>query len=343
MSIKSISYTPRPLIVIATPALADANNGNWRTAHRWQQLLEPHCRVILAPVLGDSTDLLLQTRLQTAVPDLFVALHARRSHASIVQMRRAHPQVPIVLALTGTDLYADLNHNRDANESLDLADALIVLQEDAIQYVPSGQRRKTHVVFQSARSLAPAVKSGERINCVVVGHLRAEKSPQTIFEAVALLNGDDRIHITHIGAPHSAADEALARQAQALSETNSHYHWVGGLAHGLTRAAIKRSHLLVHPSVLEGGANVIVEAITAGTPVVASRMSGNVGMLGVDYAGYFPVGDAAAIVTLLRRCLTDANFMLRLNTACKVRAALFSPNEEQRRLLKIVSGLLEGR
>lgn len=321
--------------------MADANNGNWRTAHRWRQLLEPQCRVILAPVLGDSTDPIAQFPLLTAVPDLFVALHARRSHASIVQMRRSHPNVPIVLALTGTDLYADLSHHVDANESLRLADALIVLQEDAIQHVPYDQRRKTHIVFQSARSLSPAVKPGERINCVVVGHLRAEKAPQTIFDAVALLTDDDPIHITHIGAPHSAADESLAQQAQALSKTNAHYRWVGGLAHGLTRAAIKRSHVLVHPSVLEGGANVIVEAITAGTPVLASRMSGNVGMLGIDYAGYFPVGDAATMVALLRRCLTDANFLLRLNTACKVRAALFSPKEEQRRLLTIVSGLLE--
>jgi len=339
MSIKSASYSPRPLVVIATPSLADANNGNWRTAHRWQQLLEPECRVIVAPVIDESTD----SAVPTELPDLFIALHARRSHASVVQMRRRHTTLPIVLALTGTDLYADLKHDADANQSLVLADALIVLQEDAIQYVPADLRRKTHIVFQSARSLVAAAKPSGRINCVVVGHLRAEKSPQTVFDAVALLNDNDRIHITHIGAPHSAADEALARQAQSLSEANAHYRWVGGLAHGLTRAAIKRSHLLLHPSLLEGGANVIVEAITAGTPVLASKMSGNIGMLGVDYAGYFPVGDGAAMLALLRRCLTDANFLTRLNTACKARAVLFSPKEEKRRLLHIVWSLLEAK
>ena len=274
---------------------------------------------------------------------MLIALHARRSHASILQFRHRHPQVPIVLALTGTDLYADLKHSAAANESIELADALIVLQEDAIQYVPAAQRRKTHVVFQSARGLQAAIKPNDRVNCVVVGHLRAEKSPQTVFDAVSMLRDSDHIHITHIGAPHSAADQALAEHAEALSESSAHYRWVGGLAHGLTRAAIKRSHLLIHPSVLEGGANVIVEAITAGTPVIASKMSGNVGMLGTDYAGYFAVGDAATLVTLLRRCASDVNFLTRLNTACKARAALFTPQEEQRRLLNIVSTLLNAR
>jgi glycosyltransferase involved in cell wall biosynthesis len=115
---------------------------------------------------------------------------------------------------------------------------------------------------------------------------------------------------------------------------------VGGLPHGLTRAAIKRSHLLIHPSILEGGANVIVEAITAATPVVASRMSGNIGMLGADYAGYFPVGDADALVALLRHCANDPNTLTRLGTACKARAKLFLPAEEKRRLLVIVAALL---
>ena len=65
------------------------------------------------------------------------------------------------------------------------------------------------------------------------------------------------------------------------------YRWTGALPHGLTRCAIRNAHLLVHPSLMEGGANVIVEAITAGTPVIASRVSGNVGMLGRNYPGLF--------------------------------------------------------
>ena len=36
-------------IVIVSPALADANNGNWQTARRWQRLLQPNQVRIVRP------------------------------------------------------------------------------------------------------------------------------------------------------------------------------------------------------------------------------------------------------------------------------------------------------
>ncbi len=79
---------------------------------------------------------------------------------------------------------------------------------------------------------------------------------------------------------------------------------------------------------MEGGANVIVEAVTAGTPVLASRISGNEGMLGTDYAGYYPVGDAVALAALLHRADTDPAYYLLLQTQCAARAPLFAPERE---------------
>ncbi len=315
-----------PLIIIVTPYLAAANNGNWRTAHRWQSLLSGDFRVI---VQGD---------WQGEPCDVLIALHARRSANAIQRFRDSLPQTPLVVVLTGTDLYKDLAINQDAQRSLALADVLIVLQEDAIQHVPLECRKKTHIVYQSARTLAPAAKPQDRLNCVVVGHLRAEKDPDTVFRAVEALPAAAPIHILHLGAP---LDAELAAKARGLEHRQQNYHYAGALAHGLTRAAIKRAHLLIHPSVMEGGANVIVEALSSGTAVLASRMSGNVGMLGTDYPGYFPVGDHAALAQLLLRCAQDANFLSRLNVACKARAKLFLPLTEQMSLIRIVNGLIE--
>lgn len=314
-------------VLIITPYLADANNGNWRTAHRWQKLLQPHFRVNLQTGADTKSEM---------KPDAVIALHARRSHAAILAVKKQFPGVPLAVVLTGTDLYRDIADSVEANDSLAIADALIVLQEDAIRHVPAIHRRKTHVVFQSASPLLPAAKPAGRLACVVVGHLRAEKSPETIFDAAVILSDEPRIHITHIGQP---LDTALAERAAALSRSHKNYRWVGALPHGLTRAAIKRAHLLLHPSIMEGGANVIVEAITAGTPVVASSMSGNIGMLGAEYAGYFPVGDASALATLLLKCLAEPNLLTRLNTACQARAKLFTPAEETKRLLNIIVSL----
>lgn len=317
----------KPVIAIITPSLADANNGNWRTASRWQSLLGHQFRTIL--------------HSSWPIPppveaDIVIALHARRSADSIRRYRAAHPRGALIVALTGTDLYADLATSEEARASIDIADALIVLQEDAIQYLPREHRKKTHVIYQSAKTLLPAAKLKDRLNCVVAGHLRAEKDPDIIFRLVESLPGDTPIHVLHIGAP---SDAALAMRAQSISRTSRHYHWAGALSHGLTRAAIKRSHLLIHPSVMEGGANVIVEALASGTPVLASRMSGNIGMLGQDYAGYFPVGDMDALRSQLDHCARDANFLLRLNTGCAARAKLFLPEAERTALVKLISDL----
>ena len=46
---------------------------------------------------------------------------------------------------------------------------------------------------------------------------------------------------------------------------------------------------------MEGGAHVILEAVQSGTAVLASRIDGNVGMLGPAHEGYFEVGDDAGL------------------------------------------------
>jgi putative glycosyltransferase (TIGR04348 family) len=211
-----------------------------------------------------------------------LALHARRSAASIAAFRARRPGAPLAVMLTGTDLYRDLPASREAAQSLDYADRIVVLQEDAQRHLAPRWRGKSEVILQSARMLAPAVKARDRLNCVIVGHLREEKDPATLMDAVSLMPRDVPVTFRHIGAP---LDAKLGARARALERRDPRYRYVGALGHGLTRCAIRAAHLLVHPSRMEGGANVIVEAVTAGTAVIASRVSGNVGMLGTDYPG----------------------------------------------------------
>ena len=89
-------------------------------------------------------------------------------------------------------------------------------------------------------------------------------------------------------------------------------------------------------SKMECGAHVVMEAVCCGTPVLASRIDGNVGLLGDDYAGYFPVGDAAALARLLARCQDDPAWLALLQTQCSQRVPLFSPQREQRQLRALV-------
>ncbi|HUR88371.1 MAG TPA: selenoneine biosynthesis selenosugar synthase SenB [Ramlibacter sp.] len=317
--------TVEPVVCIVTPGTRTANNGNWRTAARWAAMLRGQCKVIV------------QTAWQGERCDLMIALHARRSAPSITAYRAADPRAPLAVVLTGTDLYHDLPESFEATQSLDVADRIVLLQDDARRYLKPAWRRKAEVILQSARVLKKTRQRFDKLRVVVVGHLRPEKDPATLFAAVQQLPRDLQISIRHIGAP---LDDSLARQARELARREVRYRYHGALAHGLTRDAIRNAHLLVHPSVMEGGANVIVEAVTAGTPVLASRMSGNVGMLGARYPGYFEVGDASALAACLVRAREDAPYLQTLRDACSARRKLFTPAAEQRAVRGLVREML---
>ena len=100
---------------------------------------------------------------------------------------------------------------------------------------------------------------------------------------------------------------------------------------------------MIISSIMEGGANVVVEAVTAAIPVLASRISGNMGMLGREYEGYFPAGDDAALAALLDRVSRDGRFLARLRAQCARRASLFSPTRERREVVRLLAEATHSR
>jgi putative glycosyltransferase (TIGR04348 family) len=316
-----------PVVAIVTPAVKASNNGNWQTAWRWSRLLAEHYKILL----------LNEWRGESA--DVLVALHARRSASSIAAWQ-AHRRGPIVLVLTGTDLYRDIDRDASAQASLVHADRMVVLQELGAQRLPAVLRDRCTVCFQSCGRRKTVVKTRRHLRALMVGHLRDEKSPQTYFEAVKLLRDRTDIWLDHIGAP---LDAALGAQARALAGTQARYRWLEELDHGATRQHIQRAHVLVHASHIEGGAHVIAEAVRSGTPVIASRIDGNVGMLGADHAGYFECNDAAGLAQLLRRARDEPDMLRQLAAQCRRREPLFDPRRERATLLRLLDELLSHR
>ena len=266
-----------------------------------------------------------------------IALHARRSAAAVQAWRAANPQRPLVVVLTGTDLYRDIHHDADAQRSLALADALVVLNELGAQALPPEFRAKCHVVLQSCSVRRTLPHSGRHLRALMVGHLREEKDPQTYFAAARLLAQRPDIRLDHIGA---ALDPELGAAAAALAAAQPNYRWLGGLPHAAVRGHIQRAHVLVHASRMEGGAHVVTEALRSGTPVLASRIAGNLGLLGPGYGGIFEVGDAAGLAALLRRARDDAAMLPALQAQAADRTALFAPQAERAALHTLLTGLL---
>lgn len=344
-------------VVIVSPALADANNGNWQTAQRWAGFLpKDRFQVRIVSAWPDALAQQLTAHPAARQDEVMLALHARRSAASIAAWA-ARPQAVqdaqgkhgvrgLAVVLTGTDLYRDIAQDESAQTSLALAQHLVVLQARGIDALPEALRPKARVIFQSSTALAPVAKPAptEQMRAVMVGHLRAEKSPATLFEAARLLADVPQLFIDHIG---EALDPALGAQAEATAASCPNYRWLGSQPHKATRRHIQRAHVLVHTSAMEGGAHVIMEAVQSGTPVLASRIDGNVGMLGDDYAGYFEPGDAAGLAALLTRCKNEnpnalnapGALLPQLQAQCAARAALFAPEAEQAALLQLVDAL----
>ncbi len=319
--------------MIVSPALADANNGNWQTARRWQRMLSA-CHS--ARIVRDWPD------AAADADDVMLALHARKSAPAVQAWVKRHGSQGLAVVMTGTDLYRDIASSPEARACADAARRLVVLQDQAPLALPAALRSRARVIYQSTSQRATLPKTQRHLRAVMVGHLRDEKDPLTLMAAAKLLRDQPGIHIDHIGAP---LDAALGRAAQATMRQCPGYRWLGALPHEATRRHIQRAHLLVHASRMEGGAHVVMEAVRCGTPVLASRIDGNTGMLGAGYSGYFEAGDAAGLAALLLRCHASLaqpgprSLMARLGALCERRAPLFDPNTEQAALCRLVNQL----
>lgn len=304
-------------IAIITPAAAKSLNGNRATANRWAAFLRQ---------LGHKVS--IDVQWHGASCDLMIALHAWRSAKSIVAFKKHYPDLPLVLAMTGTDLYRFINtHPGTTLTSIQLADRLVTLHALAKNVLPESMHHKIHVIHQSALPLTkPAERSVRFFDVCVAGHLREEKDSLRVAYAVRDLPASSRIRVLHFGKAHNDEWATLASHEMKI---NPRYHWFGEVPHWRLRRAYGRCCLMVLPSVMEGGANVISEATVAGLPVLASAIDGSVALLGEDYAGYFPVQDSDALRTLLLKAETEAAYIEKLQQQCEKRATLFSREVEK--------------
>lgn len=333
----------RMRICIVTPAPPDSRYGNRITALRWAKILRG---------LGNRISVL--QKYDGKSYDLLVALHARRSHASIINFQRQNPEAPIIVALTGTDLYRDIRTSHLAGKSLDFATRIVVLQPKAIEELRTDLRDKTRVIYQSVEDMraqrrtsgkaattatsqvAPRPAFSDSFDVCVIGHLRAVKDPFRAALAARLLPHSSSIRIWQVG---KAMNQAMATRARREMRGNKRYQWLGELPQSGVRRILVKSSLCVVSSRMEGGANVLSEAIVASVPILASRIHGNVGILGKDFPGYFDVGDTEQLADLLTRAETCPQYLAELRVWGKNLAPLFSPAREQRAWADLISEL----
>ena len=295
------------------------------TALRWQGFLEE---------LGYSVE--VTESWSRGDTGLLIALHAYRSHQSIVEFKKEYPNRPIILILTGTDLYRDLENHSEVIQSMEMADQLIVLQSSAVDSIPAGLRDKVQVIYQSVEIDIRDSATKPPFLVSVIGHLRDEKDPFCVVRSLPLLPSDSKITVKHLG---EAMNSQMKGLAQNFNATADRYQWIGEVSHADALRMLSQSRLMVISSRMEGGAHVVSEAIALGIPVIASDIPGNRGLLGEDYPAYYPVGDEAALAALLYRAEKVPTFFASLQKHIDLRRELINPVREKQSIQAIVNAL----
>jgi glycosyltransferase involved in cell wall biosynthesis len=259
--------------------------------------------------------------------EVMIALNARKSANAIVRFCELNPSSKLIIILTGTDI----NHPDSSDEdsaawaSMMLAERLVVLHEASLKQVPKIFREKTCVIHPSVTLpeglLHAPSKDGFKI--MMAGNMRQEKNPELAHAAAEKISPALEIH--HYGECTSTGSENVIEH--------------GIFSHDTMLDAMSSAGVLLNTSFQEGGANAICEAVTMGLPVVASAISGNIGMLGEDYAGLFPSNDLDALVNMLEKTANGLEFYALLKKQLATRAPLFTYAQESESWQDLLNGL----
>lgn len=315
-------------ILLINPARVETHTGNHTTTERWARLLGEMGHQVQVAHEWSCSD-------QTVEWDLLIALHARKSFPTLKHFHHAHPDIPIIVALTGTDLYQDIESSSEAKQSLEMASRLVLLQPHGVNALPESFRNKCRIIYQSATPVAPIdQRDGNVFRVCVLAHLRPVKDPLRAAYAAHELPANSRVQVMHAG---GILDADLAREAEAEQRRNPRYIWLGNLCHERALRLLAGSHLLALTSILEGGANVVSEAIAAGVPVLSSLIPGSIGILGTDYPGYFPVGDTGALCHSMHQAEMNSAFYSELLRRISDLKPMVAPRTERERWLALLA------
>jgi putative glycosyltransferase (TIGR04348 family) len=313
-------------IIMVCPVPPDSRRGNRVTANRWSSLLlkEGHQVAVVQDWHGESCDVLL-------------ALHARKSFAAVRRYRKEHPSGPLIVALTGTDLYRDIPRSRQARQAIGWADRLIGLHEAVDRDLPQDTHAKLRLILQSVETISPRpARSKKTFDVCVLGHLRYEKDPLRAAWALRRLPHLESMRVIQAG---QALSPRYAKWAESAARQDARYQWLGEISRARALGLLASSRLMVISSRMEGGANVVSEAVVNQVPILASDIAGNVGLLGTAYHGYFPVADTQALATLLEKACRDQHFYLDLQQSIARSAPRFQPQLEQAKLASLMREL----
>jgi glycosyltransferase involved in cell wall biosynthesis len=154
------------------------------------------------------------------------------------------------------------------------------------------------------------------LRILFVGRFQKQKNLPFLMQQVARLPaGTFELHLVGDG----PEKDRLRRLAAQLGITSA-ITWSGWLPRADLRAIYQSCDCLVNPSTYEGMPNVVLEAMAAGLPVIASNVPGNDALVKPGETGFlFELGDKESLRSALD-ALRDPTNRTRMGVAAAARA-----------------------
>jgi alpha-maltose-1-phosphate synthase len=179
------------------------------------------------------------------------------------------------------------------------------------------------------RPSALAARSrGAKLRLLFVGHLSQRKGISYLFDAMRQLQSVATLTLVgpRVGGACPTLDGELKR-----------HNWIAAVSHGQVLEIMSQHDIFVFPSLFEGLALVLLEAMAQGLPVVTTSNSGG-SMVVDDGANGFvvPIRDPYAIVDAVLKLYNDRDRLASMSTAALRKAEEMSWAAREKALVALL-------
>jgi len=188
--------------------------------------------------------------------------------------------------------------------------------------------------FADVETLTSAQRTGHRL--LFVGRLAAAKGLPILLQSMAELKLTcDDIQLTVVGDGEDRA--VLEAQVSALNLTES-VDFVGYQSPDAVQGYLRQSDIFVMSSFAEGVPVVLMEAMMAGLPVVATQIAGISELVEEGVNGFIvPPGDIPSLTARIQRLMADGDLRRQLGDRGRVKVSeSFNIHHEAKKLHQLM-------
>lgn len=326
---RSFAY-PDASLIHTEPWREIARQGAMR--FRWNWLTEPDSRPLSHESVAAAFDARVAKRISSRPPNTVYAydvgaLHSfraakREGVRRVYDLQTAHWRyvlqtfqqeanlLPEFAGLLRTTVLREKQERQD--EELALADLIIVPSRFVARSLVSapGITAPIEVVpygappVDATRSRAPRPTGNQKLKVLYVGRLTQEKGIAYLLDAVEPLK--NHVELTLVGGRYGDCE----RVDRAIRE----HRWIPHLHRDQLLLEMSQSDVMVHPSLIEGFALVILEAMSCGLPVITTPNSGAEDFIESGRNGVLvPIRSASAITEGLESLIRKPNLQKQMS------------------------------